>query len=171
MSPTSRAVVSAAVLGAALAVPAAASAAPGLDVRGPTFVHDAAYARATTRVTTTTLPHDVGTVRLEVTGFPESAAGRRFGAHVHTGRCGEDPAASGPHYRNPALPEDVPLAAREIWLDLTIRADGSGSADTYVPWTIAQGAANSVVVHERGTDHHTGDAGARLLCTTVPFGS
>jgi Cu-Zn family superoxide dismutase len=40
-----------------------------------------------------------------------------------------------------------------------------------VPWQIAKGTAGSVVVHAKPTDHKTGEAGGRLFCTTVPFGS
>ena len=96
-------------------------------------------------------------------------AGRTFGAHVHTGTCGADPLASGGHYQHSTDPA-VPLAQREVWLDVTADADGRGVATTTVPWTFAAGSAGSVVIHALPTNTLTGAAGARLACTSVELG-
>jgi Cu-Zn family superoxide dismutase len=98
-------------------------------------------------------------------------AGRTYGTHVHTGACGVDPAAAGPHYRHrpgAAGPEN------EVWLDFTTDARGAGRAEAAVGWVFRSGAARSVVLHERATSHghdghEPGDAGARVACFTVPF--
>ncbi|MEU5884866.1 superoxide dismutase family protein [Spirillospora sp. NPDC047279] len=156
-----------AVLGL-VAAPAIACPEPH-EVEGPTFTYDAAYATAKTRVA---VIGNAGrtTVRLAVSGLPASAAGKTLGAHVHTRACGPDAADAGPHYQAPGAAPGTPLHDREIWLALDVGEDGGADAEAQVPWTVAEGAAGSVVVHAGPTDHRTGDAGARLLCTTVPFG-
>jgi Cu-Zn family superoxide dismutase len=106
-------------------------------------------------------------VRLMVTGLP---AGQTFGAHVHTRGCGADPLASGGHYQHSADPT-VPLADREVWLDVTSDERGRGVATTTVPWAFAPGTAGSVVIHAQATNTTTGAAGARLACTSVAFGA
>lgn len=58
---------------------------------------------------------------------------------------------------------------KEIWLDVTVREDGTGRSRATVPWRVAAKAAGSVILHARPTDHDTGGAGARNVCTTVPF--
>ena len=58
---------------------------------------------------------------------------------------------------------------KEIWLDATVKDDGNAESGTSVPWRVAEGAAGSVVIHAQPTNHDTGDAGARNVCTTVPF--
>jgi Cu-Zn family superoxide dismutase len=133
--------------------------------RGPTVVHDAAYAGITTQVHAWS--GDGSTkVRLMVEGLPP---GQTFGAHVHTLPCGELASASGGHYQH-STDASIPLAEREIWLDVTANADGHASTTTDVPWEIAPGTAGSVVVHALPTNPTTGAAGARLVCTTVTFG-
>ncbi|RYP80789.1 hypothetical protein EKO23_24375 [Nocardioides guangzhouensis] len=94
---------------------------------------------------------------------------RSFGAHVHTGHCGTDPLTSGGHYQHSTDPS-VPLADREVWLDLTSDEHGRAVAEVIRPWVIPAGAAGSVVIHAAPTNPATGSAGARLLCTDVPFG-
>jgi Cu-Zn family superoxide dismutase len=133
--------------------------------RGPTVVHDAAYGAIQTQVHAWS--GDGSTrVRLMVDGLP---AGQTFGAHVHTLPCGSLPGDSGGHYQH-STDTSVPLAQREIWLDVTAGADGHGSTTTEVPWEIAPGTAGSVVVHALPTNTTNGAAGARLACTTVTFG-
>lgn len=152
---------------ALVAVPAAAVATSVLvdHGRGPTVVHDTAYDGIDTQVHA--WAKDGATrVRLMVTGLPP---GRTFGAHVHTGTCAADPAASGGHYQH-STGASGPLAQREVWLDVTADARGRGVATTTVPWTFAPGTAGSVVIHALPTDPQTGAAGARLACTTVAFG-
>jgi Cu-Zn family superoxide dismutase len=102
--------------------------------------------------------------------MPKSAEGKRFGVHVHKNKCGPRPADAGPHYQNPAAKPGTPLQQREIWLDTTVR-EGRAVSKAVAHWKIAKGAAGSVVVHAKPTDRKTGDAGDRLFCTTVPFGS
>ena len=150
-----------------VAVPAAAMAA-GVVVdhgHGPTVVHDAAFDQINTQVHAWS-SEGTTRIRLMVTGLP---AGRTFGAHVHTGTCGADPLASGGHYQHSTDPS-VPLAQREVWLDVTADDHGRGVATTTVPWTFEPGSAGSVVIHALPTNPLTGAAGARLACTSVELG-
>ena len=110
------------------------------------------------------------TVVFAVGGLPETMEGKTFGVHVHVNPCGTDPAAAGGHYANPNAAPDVPLHDKEVWLDVTIQRGGWGWSATPVDWRIQAGDANSVVMHGLPTNHETGVAGSRLLCTTVPFG-
>lgn len=153
--------------GVLAAVPAVAIAGNVLvdHGRGPTVVHDAAYTGVRTQVHA--WARDGATdVRLMVRGLP---ANRTFGAHVHTAPCGADPLASGGHYQH-GTDTTSPLASREVWLDLTTDAAGNGVGTTRIPWLIAAGTAGSVVIHANPTNTTTGAAGARLVCTDVPFG-
>jgi Cu-Zn family superoxide dismutase len=150
-----------------IAVPTAATADRVLvdHGHGPTFVHDPAYAGAKTQVHS--WARDGGTdVRLRVSGL---AAGRTYGAHVHVGRCGADPLASGGHYQHEPGTGGA-LEAHEVWLDLTTDEHGRGVGAAHVPWLIEAGTAGSVVIHAAPTNPTTGAAGARLVCTDVPFG-
>jgi hypothetical protein len=52
----------------------------------------------------------------------------------------------------------------------TVDANGVGHARASPPWHIDAGDADSVVIHALPTDPVMGAAGARLACTTVPFG-
>ncbi|UUZ58766.1 superoxide dismutase family protein [Nocardioides sp. B-3] len=151
--------------GVLVAVPAIAVAERVLvdHGRGPTAVHDAAYSDVTTQVHSRAASGGTD-VRLMVRGLP---ANRSFGAHVHVAPCGTDALASGGHYQHGAA---VTLAEREVWLDFTTNADGEGVGTTHIPWLIAAGTAGSVVIHANPTNTTTGAAGARLVCTTVPFG-
>jgi len=105
-------------------------------------------------------------VSLRATGFAASLAGRTFGAHVHVNPCGPTGAAAGPHYKNLDLPA-TDAEAREVWLDLTVNADGTATAKAKREWVFT-GAAQSVVVHALETDS-TGFAGSRLACTNAAF--
>jgi Cu-Zn family superoxide dismutase len=141
-----------------------------IDVTGPTYTYDAAYSAIKTRVQVVPLGHAT-TVTLDVSGFPKSALGKNFGAHVHQKACGPLPADAGPHYQNPAAKAGTPIRDKEIWLDFTVDKQGKAHSQTVRNWRIAPGQAGSVVIHIKPTDPNTGDAGARLSCTTVPFGT
>ena len=110
------------------------------------------------------------------------APNRDFGVHVHTRRCGSDPADSGPHYQNvtdPAASDEAPSSdpayanpENEVWLDVTTDAGGSAEATTTVDWTFRPDEANSVVLHEKHTMTGPGEAGmagARLACLDEGF--
>jgi Cu-Zn family superoxide dismutase len=132
---------------------------------GPTAVHNSTYADLETQVHAWARDGWT-TVRLMVDGLP---AGQTFGAHVHVAPCGTDPLASGGHFQHSTDPV-IPLADREIWLDVTANADGHAVAERTVPWLIEAGTAGSVVIHANPTNPDTGAAGARLVCTNVAFG-
>ncbi|MEV0665173.1 hypothetical protein ACIBI3_39925 [Actinomadura luteofluorescens] len=152
-----------------LATPALARPRPhAIVVRGPDNVYDQAFRDAKTKVAVVRDRHRTW-VSLRVWGMPREAAGRTFGAHVHVNRCGPKPEDAGPHYHDPDAPPGTPMPEMEIWLDVTVRPDGRGHSRTSVPWRVAAKAAESLVVHAKPTDPKTGDAGARLICTTVPF--
>ncbi|PWW62709.1 superoxide dismutase family protein [Actinokineospora spheciospongiae] len=96
-----------------------------------------------------------------------------YGAHVHTGNCGADPAAAGPHTQNradPVQPSVDPAYANpenEVWLDFTTDVGGNAITSAEVDWSLSSRLANSVVLHAQHT--HTepgqaGTAGARLAC-------
>jgi Cu-Zn family superoxide dismutase len=152
--------------GVLLAVPAAAVAGRTMvdHGHGATVAHDPAYDGVRTQVHAWSKDGETR-FRLMATGLPPN---RSFGAHVHTGRCGLDPLASGGHYQHAGAAG--PLSTREVWLDLTTDGDGRAVSETTRPWTIAAGTAGSVVIHAATTNPATGAAGARLLCTDVPFG-
>ncbi|MEV0223755.1 superoxide dismutase family protein [Streptomyces sp. NPDC050704] len=106
------------------------------------------------------------------------AAGRTYGAHVHTKACGQLPAEAGPHYQNeldptqPSVDSKYANPKNEVWLDLTTNRDGTGRATADVDWRFREGGARSVVIHEMATathDGHAGTAGLRLACVNVPF--
>jgi Cu/Zn superoxide dismutase len=109
---------------------------------------------------------------LNLRGLDRSAAGRTFGAHVHTGPCVPgDAVAAGPHFNVDVYlgvnPPEV-SARTEIWLDFTVSRDGGGHAISMVPFAVPSGAARSIVVHELPTNP-AGVAGPRLACIGVPF--
>ncbi|HEY8482213.1 MAG TPA: superoxide dismutase family protein [Spirillospora sp.] len=159
-------------VGQAPAAPAKAAPAPPdhhvFFIHGPARVHDDAY-RGMLMGVAVVRQENRTSVRLHVSGFPESARGRTFGAHVHVNACGPRPEDAGPHYRNPDAEPGTPLREKEIWLDVTIGDDGHGRSHVDVPWRVARDAAGSIVVHAEPTEPRTGDAGARLACITVPF--
>lgn len=102
---------------------------------------------------------------LVVTGLAPAAVGSTLGAHIHVGPCvAGQPLAAGPHY-NSGGPAD---ASHEIWLDFTVLPGGVGVADSSVPFTIAPGAARSLVIHAMATGPG-GIAGPRLACLPVTF--
>jgi len=107
---------------------------------------------------------------LLVWGIDRAAAGTTYGAHVHSGDCvAGNGAAAGPHfnidvYNLAQFP--VVSNATEVWLDFTVRGDGTGSAVAQVPFAVPAGAASAVVIHALPTDT-TGAAGARLACLAI----
>ncbi|MFI0353575.1 superoxide dismutase family protein [Actinomadura sp. 9N407] len=169
-----RAVLTCATTGLALGLLAGtAQACPEphrVKASGPTNTYVKAYKKVKTNVHVRT-EHGKTTVRLKVTGMPKSAKGKRFGAHVHRNACGPKPGAAGGHYQNPAAKPGTPLREKEVWLDIKVDRKGRATSKAVVPWKIAKDTAGSVVVHAKPTDHQTGEAGDRLFCTTVPFGS
>ncbi|MFC5749370.1 hypothetical protein [Actinomadura rugatobispora] len=168
-----RAAVTSAAAGIALGLIAAPAAAcpkhrQGVTrVKGPTHTYHRGYS-AVKEVVTVHGARGRTVVDLRVSGFPRSAAGKRFGAHVHQNKCGPKASHSGTHYQRLAR-SSTPLRFKEIWLDVRIDRDGRGHSRAVVPWRVAKGQ-RSVVIHAKPTDRRTGEAGARLLCTTVPFG-
>jgi superoxide dismutase, Cu-Zn family len=114
---------------------------------------------------------DAGGTRvvLQVTGLEHDAVGRTLGAHVHRGSCTEDNGAGAlGHYKH-GDQTAVATPENEIWLDFVVQPGGVGFADTTVGFTIPDGAAGSVVIHERATDNPGGAAGARYACIPVNF--
>ncbi|GAA2751918.1 MULTISPECIES: superoxide dismutase family protein [Kitasatospora] len=101
------------------------------------------------RVTVTRGPGRT-TVALAVEGL---APRHEFPAHVHTGRCGLDPAASGPHYQDrvdaaqPSADSAYADGDNELRLTLRTNADGAGRTQTTVPWTFRPDEAHSLVLH------------------------
>lgn len=145
-----------------LAAVLAASAAL-TPVAGPTFTYDAAFADARTSVEVV----DLGLAtafHLKVTDFPADAAGRTFGAHLHTSPCGLSADHAGPHLQHNV---GLTLADRELWIDVTVGADGTGEATALRLWRLPA-APRSLVIHAAPTDPATGKAGSRILCTTLP---
>jgi len=108
------------------------------------------------------------TVTLKVQGLDHAAAGTELGAHVHSGSCVEGmPADAGPHYNTTGGSSISDQT--EVWLDFTVRANGTGTATATVPFTIPPGGAGAVVIHATHTDHTTGAAGPRWACLPVRF--
>jgi hypothetical protein len=105
-------------------------------------------------------------VTLKVQGLDVAAAGTELGAHVHIGQCvaGNGAAALG-HYNAGGGVNDQ----TEVWLDFTIEANGTGSAEATVPFHIPVGGAGAVVIHADDTDPTTGAAGPRWACLPVGF--
>ncbi len=104
-------------------------------------------------------------VRLKLRNIDRDYAGSTFGAHVHVGPCVENNgAAAGSHYNagGGVSPET------EVWLDFTVRSNGTARAKARVSFEIPPGAAMSIVIHESPTAPD-GAAGARLACLPLEF--
>jgi hypothetical protein len=108
---------------------------------------------------------------LVVSGVGATGVGDTYGAHLHTGACvAGNGAAAGPHYNQSTVEGVVPPVVSdqtEVWLDVTVGADGSGVAVAKVPFVPAPGN-RAVVLHAEHTDDH-GTAGARLACLPVSW--
>lgn len=150
---------------AAFAAPSVVtSAGPLRDLHPAAHATDGAFARVYA-----VAPGDGSTsVYFVVTGLDPASVGTVYGAHVHIGPCvsGNGSAALG-HY-NAGTGGD-PSPANEVWLDFTVRPGGFGVSSTVVPFEIAPGAAQSVVVHALPTQPGTGLAGGRIACLPVRF--
>lgn len=161
----------------------AALAGENVRVSGPLRSYDAALspAGATARVHAVEAGHGDSAktiITLHVKGLVPN---REYGAHAHNLACGATGAAAGAHYQyvvDPATGGDPRKASidpafanpeNEIWLDFTTNAAGNARATAVVDWHMPDTRrAASVVIHVRHTDH-TGAAGARAACLTVPF--
>ena len=166
---TAAAAVTTALAAAVGVATAAADADRPIRVEGPTVVHAAGFEGTAVEVQAVTTASDRTVVRLRLSGLPASVAGRTLGAHVHVGACGADPLASGGHHVDADAPAGTPLQDREIWLDSVVDPAGRASAVAVADWAVPAGGARSVVVHALPTAAN-GAAGARILCTDVPFG-
>lgn len=110
--------------------------------------------------------------RLVLKGIDPSAAGRRFGAHLHFGPCvaGDGAAALG-HYNTDVVAGVSPTRTSpdtEVWLDFTVTRWGTAKVETSVPFAPRAGI-RSIVIHQDPTNDHTGAAGARLACLPVAW--
>jgi superoxide dismutase, Cu-Zn family len=116
--------------------------------------------------------HDASTFVLRIKGTDPAAAGRTFGAHLHTGPCVPgNGAAAGPHYNQDVVEGTVPARVdqtTEVWLDFTVNPAGDATAIATVPFVPTAGT-RSVVIHRDPTDHHSGAAGPRLACLPVTW--
>ncbi|MEV6976813.1 superoxide dismutase family protein [Kitasatospora sp. NPDC093806] len=100
------------------------------------------------------------------------AADHEFPVHLHTGPCGADPAASGPHYQDavdPVHPSTDPRYANdrnELRLALRTDARGEGTAAATVGWQPRAGEARSLVLHAGSPAGGHGSAD-RVACVTL----
>ncbi len=162
---THRLMVMAVILALGLLSAAAGNAifskAPLTDVSSLADPTDGAWA-----VATATVGNGHTVVVFNVKDMDRSEAGRQFGAHVHVGPCVDgNGGAAGGHYRvvgASVSPES------EVWLDFTVTKGGTGHATAVVPFEIAPGDANSIMIHTDPTGP-TGAAGARLACIPLEF--
>ncbi|MFJ5232051.1 superoxide dismutase family protein [Kitasatospora sp. NPDC088391] len=102
------------------------------------------------------------TVSVELSGV---AGAHEFPAHVHTGSCGADPAASGPHYQQVAG-SDAP--DNEVRMTLRTDPGGAAAAAASVPWQFRPGEAHSLVLHA-GTPAGRHAPADRVACVDVDF--
>jgi Cu/Zn superoxide dismutase len=111
---------------------------------------------------------------LDVTGINPTAAGKEYGAHLHTGICdplGLNAGMAGPHYNHLVVAEGVPVADAEIsrrtevWFDLVPNVDGVARDSTTVKFVpVDPDLVMSIVIHNDATALKTGVAGARAAC-------
>ncbi|MER7708870.1 superoxide dismutase family protein [Kitasatospora sp. NPDC097605] len=100
------------------------------------------------------------------------AADHEFPVHLHTGACGADPAASGPHYQDvvdPVSPSTDPAYANDRnELRLALRTDGrgEGTAAGSVAWRPRPGGARSLVLHA-GDPAGAHRAADRVACVNL----
>ncbi|MFF1684768.1 MULTISPECIES: superoxide dismutase family protein [unclassified Streptomyces] len=141
---------------------------PSAFVASPALTYDMKLVPAGARIEVVQRGgHGRVSVSVRVEGL---VAGRAYGAHVHQGECGGDPAAAGGHYQHredPVRPSKDPAYANpenEVWLGFTTDAQGAGAATARQGWEFRPGEARSVVLHGM-----PGGAGARIACFAVPF--
>ena len=79
----------------------------------------------------------------------------------------QHPAAAGPHYNVSGTTPPLVSDQTEVWLDFTAATDGTGAADTTVPFLPTPGT-RSVVIHAEATAPN-GTAGPRLVCLPVAW--
>lgn len=112
------------------------------------------------------------TVVLHVRGADPAVVGQTFGAHLHDGACATSlPALAGPHYNHDVHGGITPVTVSddtEVWLDITVDADGAGDSSSAVRFA-PTGGQRSVVIHAAPTNPSTGAAGARLACLPVEW--
>ncbi|WP_424185734.1 superoxide dismutase [Actinokineospora sp. G85] len=147
---------------------------------GPTYTYDpdvvpVGASAVAVAIESADVPVELGRTKvgLAVDGLlPE----RTYGAHVHTGECGADPAAAGPHTQNrpdPVQPSVDPAYANpdnEVWLDFTTTTEGDAVAVARVSWPLSSRQARSVVLHAEQTHTgagHAGTAGKRVACVPL----
>jgi Cu-Zn family superoxide dismutase len=123
---------------------------------------------------------DETTFVLSVSGLQPD---RGYAVHAHVHPCGPTGDVAGPHFQHtpdpaatPEQPSTDPAYANpenEVWLDLTTDADGAGEASATVPFTLDDGAPQSIVVHAGEmtmTDPgRAGTAGDRIACLSTPL--
>ncbi|MEV4557359.1 superoxide dismutase family protein [Kitasatospora sp. NPDC049285] len=126
-----------------------------------TYAPDLVPYGAPVRVTVTRTPGHTA-VAVELAGV---AGDHAFPAHVHTGRCEKDPAASGGHYLQAAGSD---AADNEVRMTVRTDADGAGSASATVPWEFRPGEAHSLVLHA-GTPAGPHSPTDRAACVDVDF--
>jgi Cu/Zn superoxide dismutase len=109
------------------------------------------------------------TVVFRVHGIDPAVADQQFGAHLHLGPCVENNGAAAlGHYNTDVLAGVTPPRVdetTEVWLDIVVTSEGTGTAVAQVPFVPIPGD-RSVVIHALPTDE-TGAAGARLACLPV----
>ena len=149
-----------------------ASLPTAVRAEGPTVVHDPTYGGVHIEVSSIDVPFStLSLIVLKVRDWPYPARNKTYGAHAHAKPCAADAAASGPHHANPSGDPTKVLAAREVWLDISIDGLGRGTSIALFDWRIKKGDAGAVVIHADPTNPSTGAAGGRILCTTIPLGS
>ncbi|MGI9028873.1 MAG: hypothetical protein ACR2HP_02655 [Ilumatobacteraceae bacterium] len=145
------------------------------------FTYDAAAAPVGATVEVTVTPVSGGAVfDLVVSGLQPS---RGYAVHAHVNPCGATGDAAGPHYQDEVDPAATPEAPsvdpayatpqNEVWLDLTTDASGAGTSTATVPFTFADNAPASIVLHSemftRTAAGEAGMAGDRLACIDAPI--
>jgi Cu/Zn superoxide dismutase len=146
-----------------------------LGAEGEPF--DDAYANLVVKVTP-----EATNFKVNFTDVASTAAGKVFGAHLHTNACND--ASGGPHYNHevhgvvpgkkfphPSVPvEDwAEVSSRtEVWFQLVPNAHGDATAEATVSFLpVDPDGAMSIVVHIDPNNKKTGVAGSRQACFTV----
>jgi Cu-Zn family superoxide dismutase len=156
------------LIGGTPAALAAGNGATVTDASGPSYLYgdDNPLAGVDLDIHGVQTPSGKTVISLVATGFASAFVGRTFGAHVHVNSCGLVGSAAGPHYQSTALP-GLPVEAREVWLDFTVKPGGTATAHAKRDWVFTT-SARSVIVHASATAP-SGAAGARLACTNATF--